>query len=227
MNHTTVGPASTSRARTPRAASRSPGPRAPSQAPPASETRRNRGGLPQANREDVLALARRRWLRGERADVGALAEATGLGRATLFRWFGTREALHGELLWSAYAPLLAELATRGRGRGARRILAVVRTMMERIRAFAPLMRWLDRDPAYALGIISSRASPIQARTVAWVEALIAEEIAAGTLRPPLKTATLAYTLVRIVESFLYGRFIADRDDDPREALAAIKVLLGA
>ena len=62
--------------------------------------------------------------------------------------------------------------------------------------------------------------------MAWVEALIAEEIAAGTLRPPLKTATLAYTLVRIVESFLYGRFIADRDDDPREALAAIRVLLG-
>src|SRR5690242_2266002 len=49
---------------------------------------------------DALALARRRWLAGERLDMGALAKELGVSRATLYSWVGSRERLIGEVIWS-------------------------------------------------------------------------------------------------------------------------------
>ena len=51
-----------------------------------------------ATREAALALARARFLAGERIDVQAIARELGLARATMHRWFRTREPLLGELL---------------------------------------------------------------------------------------------------------------------------------
>src|SRR5437588_10965032 len=51
-----------------------------------------------ASREDALALARSRFLKGERVDVQAIARELGLARAAMHRWFGTREQLLGEVL---------------------------------------------------------------------------------------------------------------------------------
>jgi len=45
---------------------------------------------------DALRLARRRWLAGERIDMGALARELGVSRATLYGWVGSREKLIGE-----------------------------------------------------------------------------------------------------------------------------------
>ena len=39
----------------------------------------------------VLAAAMHRYLRGERIDVQAIATELGLGRTTIYRWFGSRE----------------------------------------------------------------------------------------------------------------------------------------
>src|SRR2546427_296007 len=50
-----------------------------------------RGRPPAASREDVLALAMHRYLRGRRVDVQAIASELGLGRTTIYRWFGSRD----------------------------------------------------------------------------------------------------------------------------------------
>ena len=63
---------------------------------------------------------------------------------------------------------------------------------------------------------------MQARTIALNEALLEEEVARGNLRLPVDAHTMAYALVRIVESFLYADMIsgekpdlAKADADPR------------
>nr|MBP6691445.1 hypothetical protein [Xanthomonadales bacterium] len=47
----------------------------------------------------LFQLARRQRLAGERVEVGALAAQLGIGRATAFRWVGSRELLLGEVVW--------------------------------------------------------------------------------------------------------------------------------
>jgi AcrR family transcriptional regulator len=79
-----------------------------------------RGRPPGASREDVLALAMRRYLHGRRVDVQAIAGELGLGRTTIYRWFGSRDELIGEVLVCAAEPLLehARAGARGAGDGA-------------------------------------------------------------------------------------------------------------
>src|SRR5256885_1556822 len=64
-----------------------------------------RGRPASATREDVLALAMHRYLRGQRVDVQAIAGELGLGRTTIYRWFGSRDELLGEVLKRGAKPL--------------------------------------------------------------------------------------------------------------------------
>src|SRR5437763_12495931 len=85
---------------------------------------RPRGRPAAASREEVLAAAMRRYLRGRRIDVQAVAAKLGLGRATIYRWFGSREGLIGEVLVHAAEPLLTEARAGVRGHGAPALLEV-------------------------------------------------------------------------------------------------------
>src|SRR5436309_687718 len=91
-------------------------PAAPSPASP-------RGRPAAASRQDVIDAAMHRYLSGRRIDVQAIAGELGLGRVTIYRWFGSREELVGEVLVRAAEPLLADARDGARGRGARRLLA--------------------------------------------------------------------------------------------------------
>src|SRR5205809_5549015 len=83
---------------------------------PASR-KQSRGRPAAASREDVLALAMHRYLRGRRIDVQAIASELGLGRTTIYRWFGSRDELIGEVLFRAAEPLLEAARKAARGRG--------------------------------------------------------------------------------------------------------------
>src|ERR1700761_4401919 len=73
-----------------------------------------------ASRED--ALARARFMAGERIDVQAIARELGLARATMHRWFRTRELLLGEVLAELGEERLAVLRQRVGGHGAQALL---------------------------------------------------------------------------------------------------------
>src|SRR5690349_13657920 len=66
---------------------------------------------------DALRLARRAWLAGRPVDMGALAEELGVGRATLYRWVGSKEKLLGEVVWSVAADTWEHALAASRGRG--------------------------------------------------------------------------------------------------------------
>ncbi len=175
---------------------------------------------------DALALARRKFLKGERIDVGALARELGVGRATLFRWVGSRELLIGEVLWSLYQPILDQARAQTRGTGAARVARICRRAMDAILDFAPLGRFIEQDPEYALRILTSKTSTVQARSIDFVRTLIDAEATAGHLQPPMKPDDLAFLVVRIAESYLYGDQISGREPDIDRAADAIRILLG-
>src|SRR3954453_2193514 len=90
---------------------------------PATEPSVRRPGRPAAaSRDDVLEAAMQRYLRGRRVDVQAIAAELGLGRATIYRWFGSREELIGEVLNRAADPLLASARAMASGQGGHMLL---------------------------------------------------------------------------------------------------------
>lgn len=187
------------------------------------------GAKAKATPLDAFQLAKKKWLAGERIDIGALAKELGVGRATLFRWVGSRELLIGEIIWSIQMPFMekARAEVRARGlRGADYVAGVSERLMEGIRSFTPLRRFIESDPEFALRVLTSKSSTVQSRNVELVRANVQDQVDRGYLTPPLPIDTLAYVIVRIGEAFVYADVISGREPAIDQAAAAILVLLG-
>jgi AcrR family transcriptional regulator len=176
---------------------------------------------------DAFALARRKWSRGERLDIGQIASELGVGRATLFRWVGSREQLYGEILSSAYARIRARLRRDAVGKGADLVANMTRRTLETLIADEPLRTFIAQDPEFAIRILTSKSSPVQSRTIELEAELLHELVAKSEIRPALDVDTLAYILVRIGESFLYGDVISGREPDLDAVAAAVRILVAA
>jgi AcrR family transcriptional regulator len=168
---------------------------------PARGSRRGRRAA--VTREDVLALVMDRYLRGQRVDVQAVAAELGLGRTTMYRWFGSREQLIGEVIVRAAEPVLADARRRARGEGAQALLETFDSFNRAIAASAALRRFVERERDAALRVLTSSRGYVQPRIVDLITALIAREVSAGAYEPPTEPATLAYAIVRLAEAFIY------------------------
>ena len=182
-------------------------------------------GRTRATPADALRLARKRWLAGERLDVGMLARELGVARATLFRWVGSRDLLLAEVLWSMCEPTLRRAAEATPGQGVPRIAEVCETAVRQMMAFEPLRRFIAEDADLALRLLTSKASPVQARTIAAVRELLESERRRGSWKPPLSIDTLAYLMVRLGESFLYANVLSGQQVDVGDTGVAVQLLL--
>lgn len=180
---------------------------------------------PPATAADLLALARQRFVRGDPIDIPGLADELGVSRATAYRWAGNNEQLIGEIIASLVDDTFTRVLTEARGKGATRVLDVSARGMRYIAGFAALRRFLESDPEKGLRVIASKDGPVQRRTIANQQALLDEEVRKGTLRLPVDSHTMAYAIVRIVESFLYADLIAGEEPDLKKANEILRLLL--
>jgi AcrR family transcriptional regulator len=190
------------------------------------DTVRPRGRPAAATREQVLDAAMHRYLRGRRMDVQAIAAELGLGRATIYRWFGSREDLIGEVLVRAAEPLLEEARAGARGRGGAALLDTF-DRFNRSLAEAPALRtFVEQERDAALRIISSSAGKVQPRIVAMINDVIGNEVRAGRYEPPVEPSTLAYAIVRLAEAFLFNDAVAGMRGDVDRLRDVEAALLG-
>jgi AcrR family transcriptional regulator len=157
-----------------------------------------------ASRDDVLSGARELYLHGHRVDLSVIARRLGLGRPTIYRWFGSREALLGEIVASELEHLIAGERRRIRRRGAAGLLEVFDRVNRRLADSPALRALLESERDGALRMLTSSAGPVQPRAVACVRELIERETATGTYAPPTDPEALAYAIVRLAEAFLYN-----------------------
>jgi AcrR family transcriptional regulator len=186
---------------------------------------RRRGRPAAASRDDVLHLALNRYLHGERVDVQAIAAELGLGRTTIYRWFGSREGLIDETVARAAEPLFDEARAGAKGRGGAALLDTF-DRINRSLAAAPALRTfleLERD---ALRMLTSSAGVIHRRAVAKIESFIEDEVQAGAYDPPVDPSTLAYAIVRLAEAFLFNDVTAAMRGDVERLREIEAALLG-
>ena len=179
-----------------------------------------------ATRDEVLTLARGRFLAAERVDMKALARELGLARATMHRWFGTREELLGEMLADLAEERLLAIRRRTPGSGAGALLECFDRFNRELAATKGLGALLAQERERAFRILSSGAGAVQPRMVALVERMIDEEIAAGHFTASIAPPTLAYAIVRLAESFLYNDAMFGIRGDTERLRELEAVLLG-
>jgi AcrR family transcriptional regulator len=179
-----------------------------------------------ATREAALALATKRFLACERVDVQAIARELGLARATMHRWFRTRDSLLGELLGALAEERLKAIRTEVGGVGAQALLRTFDAFNREV-ASTPGMRFLlTQEHERALRTLTSSAGLAQPRAVAAIEVLIEEEIDAGHYTPTVSPGALAYAIVRLGEAFLYNDAVAGIRGDTERLREVESALLG-
>jgi AcrR family transcriptional regulator len=179
-----------------------------------------------ATREDVVAAAARRFVAGERIDVQAIVAETGVGRATVHRWFGTRENLVGAAIVALSERVIADAAPLAYGRGAEGLLDAFDAAARRLSGDAGLRRFLENEREAALRILTNSGGVVQPAWVSRARELLAGEADAGRFTPRTDLDTLAYAIVRLTEAFLYNDAAAGVRGDTTRLRAVLAALLG-
>ena len=174
--------------------------------------------------EDVVERALEWFLDGRRIDMQQLASELGIGRATLYRWWGSKERLTGEVVWRIMHDAIRRLESRGRGTPDQRLVRDLDRLAATVRTFEPLAQFVSQDPEHALRVLTSDHSVTQRHAIDWV---------AGRLRAipgidhGIGIDDLAYTIIRIVESFVWTDMITGDPPRPERAAEMVALLISA
>jgi AcrR family transcriptional regulator len=181
-----------------------------------------------ATREQVLDVARREFGDGRRVDVSAIAAELGLARATLYRWFGSRDGLLGEMIARDAEEYFRRVRARVKGRGGRALLETFDQINRGLTRSSALRRFLEQERESALRTLTSSGGIVEPRSVTVIAELIDDEVRRGTYDPPVDVPTLAYAIVGLANAFLYNDAVAgirgdvDRLRDVEAALLGVR-----
>ncbi len=174
----------------------------------------------------MLRAVAEQYVNGRRVDVTVVARRLGVSRATIYRWFRSREALIGEVVAIELERLIAakrRLVTR---RGAVGLIEVLDRTNRSLAKSTALQRLLEQEPSVAMRLLTASDGVVQPRAVACVEELIRAEVSADTFDPPAEPNALAYAIVRLAEAFLYNDAAIGIRGDHRRLRDVQAALLG-
>ncbi|WP_297613741.1 QsdR family transcriptional regulator [Nocardia sp.] len=172
-----------------------------------AEGTRTPGRPASASRDDVLKAAITMFLAGKRIDVNAIAAQLGVGRASIYRWFGSRDGLLGAAIAGQLERMVGAADRRSRSSGGQRLNEVLDHTIHWLVEDDSLRTYFDNESTAALRLITRSDGVVHQAAVAIVEQLIERAQEQGYL-PPIERNTLAYALVRLWEAFLYNDAVA-------------------
>jgi AcrR family transcriptional regulator len=178
------------------------------------------------SRDEVLEAARRHYLDGRRLDVRAIATEVGVARATVYRWFGSRESLLGEIIAGESEAYFRRVRRSVRGRGARALLKTFDQINRGVSRSQPLRRYLEQERESALRTLTWSGGVVEPRAVDVIAELIEEEVRRGAYDPPVEPRTLAYAIVGLANAFLYNDAVAGIRGDVDRLREVEAALLG-
>jgi AcrR family transcriptional regulator len=179
-----------------------------------------------ATREQVLEVARREFVAGRRLEVSAIAAELGLARATLYRWFGSRDRLLGETIARDAEEYFRRVRARVKGRGGSALLETFDQINRGLTRSSALRRFLEQERESALRTLTSSGGIVEPRSVAVIADLIDDEVRRGAYDPPVDPPTLAYAIVGLANAFLYNDAVAGIRGDVDRLRGVEAALLG-
>jgi AcrR family transcriptional regulator len=174
---------------------------------------------------DAFVRARRAFQAGERLDMQALAADLGVNRATLYRWVGSRELLLCEVIWSLTQRTIRRGLDLPREGAGSRLASVLAGFVRDVLAHPGMRRFVGEEGEFALRLLTMRSGGYQQRLIALVHDLIARDTEEGLLDSPVPVDDLAYTVVRVIESYVYLEVITGEEPDPDRAGRVLHALL--
>jgi len=174
---------------------------------------------------DALAAARHKFLRHERVDMNELARELGVGRATLYRWVGSRDELLGEVLWSLSVRGLAMAKEKAKGTGVEWFLSIYAAFGDVIVESTAVRHFAETEPECALRVMTTQVSPQQRRIIGYYRDLLIEARDTKGLNLSLDPETLAFVLVRVAESFLWTDLITGEEPDLTKSYEVARIIL--
>ncbi|BDH57054.1 QsdR family transcriptional regulator [Tsukamurella sp. PLM1] len=167
------------------------------------------------------------WFRvGRRVDLGRLANACGVGRATLYRWFDGREQVVGEAIWLGIAQAIERVESAEPDIDRAAFLRSFSRLAHEVREYPPLARFASDEPEFAMRVLQSSGSVVQSRLIDWVRARLTDlSIPGPDGARGVSREDLAYAIVRLAESFLWSDMIIGTPPRPDKATALVELLL--
>lgn len=179
-----------------------------------------------ANRSAVIRRAAEWFREGRRVDLGQLATASGIGRATLYRWFDGREQVVGEAIWLGIAQAIDRVESAEPVRDRESFLRSFARLAHEVRDYPPLAGFAADEPEFAMRVLQSGGSVVQARLIEWVGGRLSDLAIPGPDGAHGVSHTdLAYAIVRLAESFLWSDMIIGTPPQPEKATAMVELLL--
>ncbi|MBO0686308.1 MAG: hypothetical protein J2P45_24440 [Candidatus Dormibacteraeota bacterium] len=176
---------------------------------------------------EVMRAGKKMFLASGSLEMRALARQLGVGRATLYRWNGSREQLLGEVLLSLALNNLkraeADIATEP---GPGRLCDVHDLHLSRISDNASLRRFVRLEPEVAMRVLLDANGHVHVGITRALAHFIRGQETASGWRAPIGADGLAAVVSRLSETFIYGDLIARAEPDVATPGVILRMMLG-
>jgi AcrR family transcriptional regulator len=177
--------------------------------------------------EVVIRAAARFFLTHGTLEMRALAQGLGVGRATLYRWRGSRaQLLSDALLWLGLRNLRRSELDVATPAGPRRLLEVHAIHISSMSNSPALRSFVRNEPGLASILLLDAHGKVHVGvTSALADLIRRQEIDTGWTAP-LGAEKLAQVISRVDEAFMYADLIAKDEPNPDTPQILFEMLLG-
>jgi AcrR family transcriptional regulator len=177
-----------------------------------------------AKPQDAVDLAVATFVGGDRVDLRALATQLAVSRATLHRWFGSREQLLDRVCEQLAVRFTSDAAAAAPGGGDERVCAFCRGLMETAVEYEPVRSFVVREPELALRLILGEDGAVHRVVAHALRSVIAET------RPPARVKPLEDridVIVQVATALVWATFMVGDAPQIDSAVEIVRMILAA
>jgi AcrR family transcriptional regulator len=183
---------------------------------------RGNAEFPTPTARDALELALATFEAGERIDMARIAARLGVGRSTLYRWVGDRDALLGEVLDATVQKIARGSRRRIRRAGLDRVTATLGAYLEAIARNAPLRSLAEREPQVASRLLLDPEGAFAANARAQLQQSLRDDLSGVAVPDQILDALNASNL-----AVVWAGVVGGHDPQIDQALTLVRAVVGA